>query len=733
MSDSTSPTGFVPPDPEKLAHLFPGYDIVRLIACGGMGAVYEAIQRSLDRGVAIKILPQEFTADESFRTAFQAEAKAMARLNHPNLISVYDFGEVEGMLYIIMEYVPGLSLYQATEGQPLDPSDAVRLVSDIARGLAHAHESGIIHRDIKPANILLNHQNIPKIGDFGLARPLESQIEEGEDIFGTPGYTAPEVVENPQSIDHRADVFSLGILLHELLTGQLPEADPRPASAICHCDPRFDAVIRKATRNSPNERYLHAEEIAKELEKISTTAGPRALKTAAPAPRHPGGRRPPPGRYQAPPKPPRSKAPLILILLIAIGGVAYLYQQKSQKIAEGAQAIDESETQEAPATETSPPPVTTPETRLDDPEDTEIVAEPTETIDGVEHWRGASSTWESSNNSFTFTLESGMIGDDYDDGVFKQETWNGDGYFTIRIDSLDGGRPADAKAGLMLREKLDEGSRNIFLARTSGGETVLQFRPRESHDTMEITRVRTSHSHLGIQRTGDKLTAIASSDGESWTDLGTYQINDLASTLHIGFAAGAASKQGAGPLTGTIHTPVLQSMDDNLLVDGAPPPRININELFRRARSVMRERAKPVIAEYERDYQANLDAYAEHSQARIDAIIASGDNRIAGHYKNVLRAVEANGHIAYTPPSSLLSLDGYQEFHQTHLERQHQIDREYTRKMAELADVYLNGIHMQIERSKAEDDTGAVKALELEKKRITTFPYYFRTLMARDW
>jgi serine/threonine protein kinase len=271
---------FHAPSPEELAPLFPKYQILSLIATGGMGAVYHAIQTSLERQVAIKILPVEFGKDPEFCEGFTAEARVMARLNHPNLISVYDFGEINEMLFIVMEYVPGLSVHGACNGSPLDPAEAIRLLTAICQGLAHAHQNGILHRDIKPANILLDSQLQPKIGDFGLARPLDAQVGEGEAIFGTPGYTAPEVLQAPHTMDQRADIFSLGVLLHELLTGMLPGSDPRPASAIVQCDPRLDAVVRKATHPNPLQRYQNAAEIADALQKIASTAGPKAFRTA---------------------------------------------------------------------------------------------------------------------------------------------------------------------------------------------------------------------------------------------------------------------------------------------------------------------------------------------------------------------------------------------------------------------------------------------------------------------
>lgn len=256
---------------EEVSRLFPTYSIHTLIACGGMGAVYQATQRSLDRTVAIKILPREFSTDAAFREGFESEAKAMAKLNHPNLISVYDFGEADGMLFIIMEYVSGKSLFHSAHGLAVDQAEAVSIVIGVCHGLAHAHENGILHRDIKPSNILLDASASPKIGDFGLARALEREIKEGEQIFGTPGYTAPEVLTPPFTFDHRADIFSVGVMLHELLTGQLPGEGSASASQTSGCTRLLDAVIFRATHPDPNYRFRSAEEMATELTKISGT------------------------------------------------------------------------------------------------------------------------------------------------------------------------------------------------------------------------------------------------------------------------------------------------------------------------------------------------------------------------------------------------------------------------------------------------------------------------------
>jgi serine/threonine protein kinase len=257
---------FDPPSLEMLEPLLPGYQLIAFIAQGGMGAVYKARQRSLDRDVAIKILPRELGADPEFRRSFETEAKAMARLNHPNLIGVYDFGDADGMPYIVMEYVPGKSLFHSAHNLAVEPRQAVTIVKAICDGLAHAHENGVIHRDIKPANILLTPKAEPKVGDFGLARPA------GEDssglMMGTPGYSAPEIIRQPDHADHRSDIFALGVVLYELLIGRCPPYDvpAPPPSSIVACDPALDAICAIATHPSASVRYPSAEAMSTALD-----------------------------------------------------------------------------------------------------------------------------------------------------------------------------------------------------------------------------------------------------------------------------------------------------------------------------------------------------------------------------------------------------------------------------------------------------------------------------------
>ena len=296
----SSPPQFEAPSPEELHELLPAYDVLAFIAKGGMGAVYKAHQKSLERDVAIKILPREFGEDEEFRKRFEDEAKAMAKLNHPNLISVYDFGEVDHMPYIVMEFVDGKSLHYSAHGKAIEQNEVARLVTGICEGLAHAHEAGILHRDIKPANILLDGKKRPKIGDFGLAR-VADESEGDSVIYGTPDYTAPEVVKKPSAVDTRSDVFSTGVILYELLTGKLPEKTYVPASQVEDVDPRFDKIVRRATHPSPMLRFADGEAMAKDLKQLSEALEkqPSGIMATPPAP--------------APSPPPDAAAPAVPI------------------------------------------------------------------------------------------------------------------------------------------------------------------------------------------------------------------------------------------------------------------------------------------------------------------------------------------------------------------------------------------------------------------------------------
>lgn len=306
---------FQAPTIEELAPLFPNYSIDAFIAQGGMGAVYLGTQLSLERLVAIKILPRHLGADEEFRTSFSTEAKSMAKLNHPNLIGVYDFGEVDGMPFIVMEYVAGKSLHDSSYGKQIDSSEAGRIVAAICRGLHHAHEQGILHRDVKPANILLDPEARPKLGDFGLA--MASTGESDGLVYGTPGYAAPEVYAgNP---DQRSDVYAAAVMLYQLLTGEMPGAPYRHPSQLVSCDKRLDSLLAKALQPEPSARHQDAEEFATELERIFDTPIAHPVPVAAPAVN--------PARAAALPTSKKSSAPVAIaavLAVVALGGLALI-------------------------------------------------------------------------------------------------------------------------------------------------------------------------------------------------------------------------------------------------------------------------------------------------------------------------------------------------------------------------------------------------------------------------
>lgn len=282
-------SAFKSPAPAEVSALLPGYEVSDLIASGGMGAVYLARQESLDREVAVKILPRELGSDPNFRASFKSEARAMARLRHRNLIGVHDFGEAGGFLYIVMDFVKGKSLFHSAHGKMIDQAEAARLMQAICEGVAHAHEEGIIHRDLKPANILLNSQKQPHIGDFGLARPLNAEAGEGMH-FGTPDYTAPELMVDPSKASKQSDIFALGVMLFELLTGELPGPQFVPPSQLQEVNSGFDKILRRAMHPAPAMRYPDAAEMARDLEKLQSTLSKRAsnLLVTAPAKASPG-------------------------------------------------------------------------------------------------------------------------------------------------------------------------------------------------------------------------------------------------------------------------------------------------------------------------------------------------------------------------------------------------------------------------------------------------------------
>lgn len=274
----TPPGGFVPPEIEQLASRFPQLEILELLGKGGMGAVYKARQRGLDRLVALKILPPEIGNDPAFAERFAREARALGRLNHPNIVAVYDFGQTGdaagGLYYFLMEYVEGANLRQAIRSGGMSTKEALAIVPQICDALQFAHDEGIVHRDIKPENILIDRRGRVKIADFGLAKLLgadqtDYSLTGTNQVMGTLRYMAPEQMLGAKEIDHRADIFSLGVVFYELLTGELPVGRFAPPSKTVGVDVRLDEVVLRALEREPMLRYQQASEVKTQVQQIA--------------------------------------------------------------------------------------------------------------------------------------------------------------------------------------------------------------------------------------------------------------------------------------------------------------------------------------------------------------------------------------------------------------------------------------------------------------------------------
>ena len=266
-----------------VGHTLGAYQLVERLGQGGMATVYKAFEPALDRYVAIKVLPQFFARDPNFMQRFRREAKAIAQLNHPNIVPIHSYGEESGITYIAMRYVEEGALMQM-RGEMLQSERAIRLILPIAKALAYAHKQGILHRDIKPGNVLLSEGDWPLLTDFGLAKMVESstQLTKTGVGVGTPMYMSPEQGQGAE-VDQRTDIYSLGIMLYELVTGDVPFRAGTPmAIVIKHITapippPRainpqipeaLERIILKATAKSPDNRYQDADEMAAALEEV---------------------------------------------------------------------------------------------------------------------------------------------------------------------------------------------------------------------------------------------------------------------------------------------------------------------------------------------------------------------------------------------------------------------------------------------------------------------------------
>ncbi|MDH4241416.1 MAG: serine/threonine protein kinase, partial [Phycisphaerae bacterium] len=273
-ADATTQAGFIPPEPAQLAEKFPQLEILELLGQGGMGAVYKARQKQLDRLIALKILPPEVGQTEAFAERFTREARSMAKLNHQHAVTLYEFGQTDdGLYYFVMEFVDGTDLRHVILAGELKPSQALAIVPQICDALHYAHTKGIVHRDIKPENILLDKDGNVKIADFGLAKLLDRPaavytLTQAGQRMGTPHYMAPEQIEHPDQVDHRADIYSLGVVFYEMLTGELPLGRFAPPSQKVEVDVRLDEVVLRTLEKEPDRRYQHASEVRTEVETI---------------------------------------------------------------------------------------------------------------------------------------------------------------------------------------------------------------------------------------------------------------------------------------------------------------------------------------------------------------------------------------------------------------------------------------------------------------------------------
>src|SRR5208337_4190083 len=273
------------------------YEVVCELGRGSMGVVYEGFDPVIGRRIAIKTMLTEGLSSQEFgefKARFQREARAAGVLNHPNIVSVFDYGEDSGILYLIMEYLEGKSLEKLVAGQNILPIETIiPLYGQVCSALDHAHQNGIVHRDIKPANIMVLANGLVKVTDFGIAKMVSMGMTQTGRVLGTPNYMSPEQVKGRQ-VDGRSDIFSLGIILYDLVTGEMPFAGqnittviykiinenpipPRELDATIH--PGLSYVICKALAKSPDERYQTCRELADDLKNFKYLAGPSPAAT----------------------------------------------------------------------------------------------------------------------------------------------------------------------------------------------------------------------------------------------------------------------------------------------------------------------------------------------------------------------------------------------------------------------------------------------------------------------
>ncbi|MCD6385674.1 protein kinase [Candidatus Sumerlaeota bacterium] len=284
------PTVTIQPDfAQALEEKIPGYKIIEIIGRGGMATVYRAIQKSLNRPVAIKVMEKKFYAEPEFRARFVQEATLMARLKHPNIVQVYDRGETNGYFYFVMELVEGRNLRHYIKSSMLGWEHYLQIIKQVGDALAYLHQNGVVHRDIKPSNILVDKTGWVKLSDFGIALQTTEQIKRltttGE-LLGSFSYMSPEQRYASAEIDFRSDIYSLGVTFYEMFTGKLPEGSFPPPSALNKSLPEeVDEIILKALSPDPKNRPSSVSEFCDELLQALVVRD-KATRTISDAKRH---------------------------------------------------------------------------------------------------------------------------------------------------------------------------------------------------------------------------------------------------------------------------------------------------------------------------------------------------------------------------------------------------------------------------------------------------------------
>jgi serine/threonine protein kinase len=275
------------PPLEEIAAAFPHLEVIGLIGQGGMGVVYKVRQPSLDRFVALKILAPEMGRDPAFAERFAREARTLGKLHHPNIVTVFEHGEKDGFFYLLMEYVDGVNLRQAMRAGRFSPDQALAIVPGICDALQAAHAQGIWHRDIKPENILLDREGKVKIADFGIARIVgdpqrDFTLTRTGSALGSVSYMAPEQHEKPHDVDHRADIYSLGVVIYEMLTGELPLGRFPSPSQRAAVDARIDEIVLKTLEKERELRQQSATEVKTDVHRAMQPGGSQKSQPVPP-------------------------------------------------------------------------------------------------------------------------------------------------------------------------------------------------------------------------------------------------------------------------------------------------------------------------------------------------------------------------------------------------------------------------------------------------------------------